>query len=200
MPQQRDGDPSVGDDEIARLRFALLLVVLLALAAGLFEILVGRATKSSNLVWTGVDWGYDAAIYAVGLVAVGRGALAETRAGYAMAAILAVATGNLAYSFLQDPKGLKDSNEVISLDDIVTLVVSFGTVALLMRFRGSSHTVARAAYFASLASLGPDVFDVLSGIAIAAFAPTWVGMLNKLLGIALTAAAAWATWRETRKT
>ncbi len=116
-----------------------------------------------------------------------------------MAAILAVATIHNGVSVWQDPYGLKDGESAVSVDDVVTLLVSIVTVMILARFRSSGNVLAKGAFIAALANLATDVFDTTTGAIISLYAPPWLTLANRVLAVVLTGVAAAAVVKEAGK-
>lgn len=185
-----------GEPDSSSFRRALYCILLLIIATGAAEVVLSRVLASPALAAAGIEWGYDAAIYAAALVSFGRGPVSEQRASWVIAAILAAAAIHGGIDLWKDPFGREDDSASLPIDSAATMLVAVANVALLIRFRHSVNVVIKAAFVAALAGLGTDAVSTLADLLIAALAMPWLTLASGLIIVLLNLLAALAIVRD----
>ena len=177
-----------------------------AIAAGIFAqaaatVIWALAIGNAQLFKDGVDWVYDVVLYGVAALVFGRDLRAEKLAALAIAAVMTVAGLHTLYD-LQDKIANPRPIEfwTLGFSAVSMVLVGFCVVAALFRFRRETNPVIKATWLSarndSIATAG------FAAVGLAArLAPVrWPEYLFDLVVTALCFQAAWAIWRNVRRT
>ncbi len=178
----------------------ILWVVLIANAVMfVVETVGGHATGSLALQADALDFAADAATYGVTLWAVGRSAIARTRAALIKSAAMLGMGGvimALAVAKLMSP--VAPAAEPMGIIGALALAVNLGAVIMLLRFRDADANL-RSAWICSRNDAVGNVLVILAAAATAATASPWpdfaVGVIMSLLFVS----GSWAVFKQARR-
>jgi len=178
----------------------ILWVVLIANAAMFaLESAVGHAAGSVSLQADALDFGADAATYAITLLAVGRSLAMRTRAALIKsAAMLVMGLVILAMAVARALTPAPPEAVPMGAVGALALAVNLGAVLMLLRFRNSDANL-RSVWLCSCNDAFGNVLVIGAAAATAATASPWPDLAVGLVMCALFLSGSLSIFRQARR-
>ncbi|MGE0186167.1 MAG: cation transporter [Hyphomonadaceae bacterium] len=178
----------------------ILLIVLIANAIMFaVEIIGGHAIGSISLQADALDFGADAATYAITLWAIGKSDVIRTRAALIKsAAMLVLGIAILIGAGLRLAAGGAPDAPPMGLIGALALAVNLGAVILLLRFREGDANL-RSAWLCSRNDAFGNVLVILAAGATAATNSLWPDLAVGVVMCLLFLSGSWSVYRQARR-
>jgi Co/Zn/Cd efflux system component len=177
----------------------ILAIAAMVLAIFTCETLYGLWLGSRFLIRDGLEWAYDLGIYVLAAAAFGRGDVAERRAAFGLAGILALAGAVTIYQIWRtyiDPPQVEAFS--ITLSGTLIILEAWLVAVALWRFRASHNPVIEATWLSARNDALTSTLYALVLMAARFYPERWPQMLVDGASAALCWQAAWRVWRDTR--
>jgi Co/Zn/Cd efflux system component len=192
---------TIDSDMPPGLRRTVLVVAALNLAYFAVEFAVALAIGSVSLLADSADFLEDASVNLLIFLASSWTALARARLGMVLAAILlapALAFLWALWSKLSAP--VPPDAVALTLTGVGALVVNLTAALLLVRFRASGGSLAKAAFLSARNDVAANAGIILAGIVTAGLWPSvWPDILVGLAIAAMNVDAAREVWEAARR-
>ncbi len=178
----------------------ILLIVLIANAIMFaIEMIGGHAVGSISLQADALDFGADAATYAITLWAIGKSDTIRTRAAFIKsAAMLILGIVILIGAGLRLAAGGAPDAPPMGLIGALALAVNLGAVILLLRFREGDANL-RSAWLCSRNDAFGNVLVILAAGATAATNSLWPDLAVGVVMCLLFLSGSWSVYRQARR-
>jgi Co/Zn/Cd efflux system component len=178
----------------------ILAIAALVLTIFVSETIYGLWLESRFLIRDGLEWAYDLVIYVLAAASFGRGAGAERRAAFGVAAVLILAglvTSYQVWRTFIDPPDVEVFS--ITLSGALIILEALLVAAALFRFRESENPVIEATW---LSARNDAVTSSLYAVVVMAarfYPERWPQMAVDLVSVALCWQAGWRILRDLRR-
>jgi cation diffusion facilitator family transporter len=178
----------------------VLWVVLIANAAMFaIETVVGHAAGSVSLQADALDFGADAATYAITLLAIGRSLAMRTRAALIKsAAMLVMGLVIIAMAVAKVLTPAPPDAVPMGVVGAMALAVNLGAVLLLLRFRDGDANL-RSVWLCSRNDAFGNVLVIAAAAVTAATRSPWPDLMVGVIMCLLFLSGSWAVYRQARR-
>lgn len=164
-----------------------VLIILLAINLGMFlvEIVMGIIAESMGLIADSLDMLADAAVYGIGLYAVGKAASIKTRAAFLSGLFqIALALGVATEIVRRVMWGSEPEPFYMVLVSLLALIANVACLVLISKYRkGEVHM--RASWIFSKNDVIANAGVILSGLLVYAFSTRWPDLVIGMIIVAV---------------
>lgn len=187
-------------DRASILPRVLRRVVLLNVAMLIAEVAIALASGSVSLLADSVDFGEDASINLLVLVALSWSAAAKARLGAVLAGVLLMPTvATAVMAFLRFDAPTPPSPLVMALTTTAAFAVNATCATLLAKHRSSGGSLTRAAFLSARNDMLANVAILVAAGLTAATGANWPDLATGCAIGLLNAGAAWEVWEVARR-